>query len=74
MPHVSIKHFPVELSEARSAELIEAVTAAVTRAFEVEEAVVSIALEPVPAQVWNETVYQPEIVQRQAFLRKTPNY
>jgi 4-oxalocrotonate tautomerase len=74
MPHVVIKHFPADLTESRSQELVAALTAAVTQAFEVGGGAVSIALEPVARQDWDELVYQPEIVQRQELLLKKPNY
>jgi amino acid adenylation domain-containing protein len=74
VPHINIKHFPVPITEEQERELVSAVTAAVRDAFGCKEGVVSIALEPVTQDVWNERVYVPEIVDRQALLRKTPNY
>ena len=74
VPHINIKHFPVPITEEQERELVSAVTAAVRNAFGCKEDVVSIALEPVTQDVWNERVYVPEIVDRQALLRKTPNY
>lgn len=74
MPHVSIKHFPVPLDEERQARLVEQVTRAVRDAFGCDEGVISIALEPVEKETWNERVYQPEIVGRRDLLRKLPNY
>jgi acyl-CoA synthetase (AMP-forming)/AMP-acid ligase II/thioesterase domain-containing protein/phenylpyruvate tautomerase PptA (4-oxalocrotonate tautomerase family)/acyl carrier protein len=74
VPHINIKHFPVPITEQQESELVAAVTAAVRNAFGCTEDVVSIALEPVAQDVWNEIVYVPEIVDRQALLRKTPNY
>jgi 4-oxalocrotonate tautomerase len=74
MPHVNIKHFPAPLTDRQEADLIDTVTAAVTQAFGVDEGVVSVALEPVDPGAWDERVYQPEIVKRQALLRKAPSY
>jgi len=74
MPHVNIKHFPVSMSQEQQAELVAAITQAVTRAFKCDEGVISISLEPVEKEVWNERVYLPEIVKRKDLLRKTPNY
>ncbi len=74
MPHINIKHFPVAMSEAQQAELVAAITQAVKTAFKCDEGVISIALEPVDKEVWNERVYVPEIVNRKSLLRKTPNY
>lgn len=74
VPHISIKHFPVTLSEAQEEELLAALTSAVRNAFGCKEDVVSIAIEPVEQEAWHEQVYEPEIVRRQELLRKTPNY
>jgi 4-oxalocrotonate tautomerase len=74
MPHVNIKHFPVSLSEQQEAALVAEVTAAVTRAMSCDDGVVSIALEPVSQESWNERVYAPEIVTRAHLLRKRPSY
>ncbi|WP_055477902.1 tautomerase family protein [Sphaerimonospora mesophila] len=74
MPHVSIRHFPAELTPEQESSLVAAVTRAVKDAFGCDEGVVSIALEAVEPDVWNEQVYLPEIVARSHLLRKTPNY
>lgn len=74
MPHVNIKHFPASLCEEQQAELVAALTAAVHSAFGCDEGVISIALEPVDEDAWNERVYVPEIVGRKELLCKTPNY
>ncbi|MDY0812453.1 amino acid adenylation domain-containing protein [Kitasatospora purpeofusca] len=74
MPHVNIKHFPMELSDTRQAELLAAVTKAVTDAFGCDEGVVSIAVESVAEENWTEQVYIPEIVNRRDILGKVPDY
>ncbi|MFE9172397.1 amino acid adenylation domain-containing protein [Streptomyces kebangsaanensis] len=74
VPHVNIKHFPVPITREQETELVAAVTAAVRNAFGCKEDVVSISLEPVEQEVWNERVYLPEIVQRKDLLRKAPDY
>jgi phenylpyruvate tautomerase PptA (4-oxalocrotonate tautomerase family) len=74
MPHVNIKHFPAQLTDAQQAELVAAVTGAVKSTFGCHEDVVSIAFEPIEKEVWNDVVYTPEIVNRKHLLRKFPNY
>jgi 4-oxalocrotonate tautomerase len=74
VPHINIKYFPVPLDEQQQSELVTAITSAVKTAFRCDEGVISIALEPVAKEAWNERVYEPEIVQRKELLRKTPNY
>ncbi|MCX2952894.1 tautomerase family protein [Lentzea sp. NEAU-D7] len=73
MPHVTVKHFPATLSPDQAAALSGALTAAITEAFGCPDDVVSIALQPVPAESWNEQVYEPEIAGRDSLL-KQPRY
>ena len=74
MPHVIIKHFPVALGGEQESQLVARITDAVRVAFGCEAGVISIALEPVAADAWNEQVYVPEIVNRRELLRKVPRY
>ena len=74
MPHISIKHFPYHLDAEQTSTLVAAITTAVRAAFSCDEAVISIALEPVAKDAWNERVYLPEIVNSAAALVKVPSY
>ncbi|MBB5019328.1 amino acid adenylation domain-containing protein [Chitinivorax tropicus] len=74
MPHINIKHFPVELGNSQRAQLVDALTKAVQTAFGCEAGVISIALEPVTPENWSEQVYDPEIKGRQSLLCKHPSY
>ncbi|MFF3445515.1 amino acid adenylation domain-containing protein [Streptomyces sp. NPDC002667] len=74
VPHVNIKHFPNNLEDHQISALVEAITKAVRTAFSVDEGAVSIALEPVAQDVWNERVYLPEITEGTGQLIKVPNY
>jgi thioesterase domain-containing protein/phenylpyruvate tautomerase PptA (4-oxalocrotonate tautomerase family) len=74
MPHVNIKHFPVPLTGEQRTVLVTAITDAVRNAFDCDEDVISIALEPVAKELWNERVYVPEVVDRKELLCKSPNY
>ncbi|BCB83216.1 amino acid adenylation domain-containing protein [Phytohabitans suffuscus] len=74
MPHVSIKHFPHDLRPDQTSSLVAAITKAVGTAFAVDEGVVSIALESVTPDDWNEEVYLPEIANPRGTLVKAPNY
>jgi 4-oxalocrotonate tautomerase len=74
MPHITVKHLPIELDEQRHSALVSEVTEAVKSAFGVDESVISIALEPVAPEAWNEQVYIPEIVSRRDLLSKVPDY
>jgi 4-oxalocrotonate tautomerase len=74
MPHVNIKHLPAELDEQRESALVSEITEAVKSAFGVDEGVISITLESVAPEVWQEQVYVPEIINRRELLRKVPQY
>lgn len=74
VPHISIKHFPPSLGDEQRENLVAVVTDVVTEAFGCAEDMISIAIEPVPEALWNDTVYLPEIVKRGDLLSKTPNY
>ena len=74
MPHINIKHFPIQMSEEQRSELMIDITQVIGRTFRCNEDVISIALEPVEKEEWNERVYAPEIVNRAELLCKTPNY
>jgi 4-oxalocrotonate tautomerase len=74
VPHVNIKHFPADLTTEAADQLVDRVTEAVTEAFGCDAGVVSVALEPVAQEVWQEQVYDPEITGRKHLLRKVPNY
>ncbi|PPK65647.1 tautomerase PptA [Actinokineospora auranticolor] len=74
MPHVNVKHFPAELTEAQTERLSTALTAVIMEAFGCQEKAVSIALEPVGPEVWTERVYGPEITDRAELLIRKPGY
>lgn len=74
MPHVTVKYFPKPLDAESRATLAARITEAVREALDVEEGVVSVALQPVEADDWDREVYQPEIVGRADTLIKMPDY
>lgn len=74
MPHINIKHFPAQLGPDEESALVAAITDAVTTALRCDERVVSVALEPIEQDAWNERVYVPEIVDRSHLLCKRPTY
>jgi 4-oxalocrotonate tautomerase len=74
MPHISIKHLPVEPDERRQSASVSEVMESVNSALGVEESVISIALESAAPEVWHEHVYVPEVASRWELLRKVPRY
>lgn len=74
MPHIDIKHFPTNLDEEKIKKCVGLITAAVKKTFNCKEDVISITIEPVEPNDWNDRVYQPEIVKREKWLQKRPGY
>ena len=74
MPHISIKHFPAELTNEKKHELMNRITQAIRKTFDCNESVISISLEAIQPEVWQEKVYQPEIKDKWHMLCKIPNY
>ncbi|SFS75165.1 tautomerase PptA [Saccharopolyspora flava] len=74
MPHVNVKFFPKEVSEEQKSSLAESITAALIEHLGTRDGAVSISLEPVEKDVWNDTVVQPEIAGRPELLIKRPDY
>lgn len=76
MPHVEISHFPAELSSDARQRLENDVVEAVVRAFGVSEGAVSIGLQSVEKDQWQERVYGPLITNRPTDtpLLRTPAY
>jgi 4-oxalocrotonate tautomerase len=74
MPHISIKHLPVEPDERRQSALVSEVTEAVDSALGAEESAISITFESAAPEVWHEHVYVPEVASRWELLRKVPRY
>ncbi|MFI5911824.1 hypothetical protein [Dactylosporangium sp. NPDC051541] len=71
---MNIKHWPGPLTDAERASLVDSLALAVSTAFHCDPGVVSIALEPVTPEQWQERVVTPEVVERRELLIKTPDY
>lgn len=74
MPHVNIKHFPRDLTDAQKSRLADSVTAVIAEHFDAHEDTVSIVLEPVAESDWNRSVVAVEIEGREHLVIKPPNY
>lgn len=74
MPHLTIKHFPKDFTDQQKQHLAETLTAVIVEQFGTYDGAVSIALEPVPREQWQEAVFEPEITGRSHLLIKAPNY
>lgn len=74
MPHVNVKFFATDIAPEKQARLSAEFTKVIQGIFNCPADYVSIALEPIDPDVWQEKVYQPEIVGRNQLLCKVPNY
>ncbi|MDY8109989.1 tautomerase PptA [Fulvimarina sp. 2208YS6-2-32] len=74
MPHVSIKHFPVDLDADQKQRLADGITATIMAVFGSREGAVSIGVEAVEKDRWTSEVYEPEIAARPQHLIKAPDY
>ncbi|PRW63344.1 tautomerase family protein [Actinopolyspora mortivallis] len=74
MPHVNIKHFPKTMTPEQKESLVRSLTHTIVEHFDVPDGVVSIALEPIDQQDWEDLVVEPELSERQHLTIKEPNY
>lgn len=74
VPHINVKHFPQDFSDDQEQRLAQALTAVVVEQFEVPDGAVSIALEAVERDDWDDAVVAPEITGRGELLIKHPDY
>jgi len=73
MPHVIIKMYTGRTEEMKR-NLTDEVTKAVIKSLGVNESSVSVALEEIEPENWNEAVYKPDILGKANLLYKKPGY
>jgi 4-oxalocrotonate tautomerase len=73
MPHVIVKLWPGK-SEKQKQQLADRITKDVMEVFDYGEESVSVAMEEVKPQDWNEKVYQPDIFGKWDIVYKKPGY
>ncbi|MEN6370120.1 MAG: tautomerase family protein [Thermotogota bacterium] len=71
MPHVIVKMFPGR-SEDKKKQLAAAIARDVASIAGCSEAVVSVAIEEIAQERWDEEVYGPDILGRKKSLYKEP--
>ena len=69
MPHVVVKMYPGRTREQKE-KMAERITQALKETIGCEEKSISIAVEEVPSEEWNQRVYQPEIMGKADTLLK----
>jgi len=69
MPHVIVKLYPGRTEEQKK-KLAEKITQAVIEAVNVPDDSISIGIEEIPKEQWDETVKKPDIIAKQKTLYK----
>jgi 4-oxalocrotonate tautomerase len=73
MPHINVKLYPGRTEEQKR-RLANAITENVVTITGCKEKSVSVAIEEVALEDWAETVYKPNILEREWTLYKKPGY
>ncbi|MTW19257.1 4-oxalocrotonate tautomerase [Rhodoplanes serenus] len=73
MPHVVVKLWPGK-SERQKQRLADEIAASVTRIFGYGADSVSVGIEEIAANDWQDQVYEPDILRKPATLYKKPGY
>ncbi len=73
MPHIIIKMYKGRSEELKK-DMAQKVTKAITESLSVNESSVSIAIEEVEPEKWDNEVYEPDIIGKAETLYKKPGY
>lgn len=73
MPHVIIKMNPGRTDKQKN-ELAQAIADSVVKIAVCDEKTVSVAIEEIAPEDWAETVYRPDIMEKEKTLYKKPGY
>lgn len=73
MPHIIVKWYPGR-SDAQKEELARTITRDVAAIGGCAESAISIAVEEVAPEAWAETVYRPDILDKEKTLIRKPGY
>jgi 4-oxalocrotonate tautomerase len=73
MPHVIVKMYPGRTDEQKS-KLAQAIADSIVKIAKCEEKLVSVAIEEIAPGNWAETVYRPDIMEKEETLVKKPGY
>lgn len=74
MPHITVKHFPRELTDEQKQDLAADICEVLKKHFNSSDDSLSVALVPVEADRWKDDVYDKEIKPALDTLAKKPGY
>ncbi len=73
MPHVIVKMYPGRTDEQKN-KLAQAIADSVVKIARCEDKSGSVAIEEIAPENWAETVYRPDIMEKEETLVKKPGY
>ncbi len=73
MPHVIVKLYPGRSEEIKN-KLADEIANSVAKIADCQETSVSVAIEEIEPDAWAETVYKPDIINKEETLYKKPGY
>ncbi|MGB7799780.1 tautomerase PptA [Buttiauxella sp.] len=74
MPHITVKHFPRELTDEQKQALAADICDVLKKHFNSTDESLSVALTPIQKDRWKEDVYDKEIAPALDTLAKKPGY
>ena len=74
MPHITVKHFPRELTDEQKEALAADICDVLKKHFSSTDESLSVALTPIEKDRWKEEVYDKEIAPQLDTLAKKPGY
>ncbi|MFA5014340.1 MAG: tautomerase family protein [Actinomycetota bacterium] len=73
MPHIIVKLWPGR-SEDQKKQMTDKIVKIIKNTTGAPESSISMAIEEVPKEKWNEEVYKPDIIEKEHLLYKKPGY
>jgi 4-oxalocrotonate tautomerase len=73
VPHVIVKMYPGRTVEQKN-KLAQAIADSIVQIAECEQKTVSVAIEEIAPEKWAETVYKPDILNKEETLVIKPGY
>lgn len=72
MPHIIVKLWPGRTEEQKK-QLVKKLIEALKSSINVPNSSISISIEEIPKEKWNDEVYKPYIVEKKHLLYKKPH-
>ena len=73
MPHIIVKLWPGRTEEQKK-QLTDKLAEALKSSIGASDSSISISIEEIPKEKWNDEVYKPDIIEKKHLLYKKPYY